>query len=366
MRRDYILATVALLIAWVVPTALYGQPMALWTDSVHNYGTFHESDGEQRATFVVVNTGDSPLVITRVQPTCGCTVARFTTTAIAPGESGMVNVTYSPTGRPGPFEKTVWVYTNSVPNRTRLTIKGITIGAEGTVAKYFPEHAAHLVATQTTLAAGEVRKGLIRNNVVTLYNPTRDSVAVAFDNNTSHINIVAKPDTIVPGGISTICFFFNSQRTPVWGINDDTITMITHPVGKDDDTQQSKFNLVANVVEDFSNLTNEQLVQAPVCTVSDHKIVLGDGDIAGDNPLVASLELTNTGKSDLVVHRIMTLDTAMSGACDKTLVKPGEKAIVTIKIDPTKVKGDVLNSDFTIITNDPVNPRIVVRVVGKK
>ncbi|MBQ5410117.1 MAG: DUF1573 domain-containing protein, partial [Muribaculaceae bacterium] len=103
--------------------------MALWTDSVYNYGTFHESDGEQRATFVVVNTGDSPLVITRVQPTCGCTVARFTTTAIAPGESGMVNVTYSPTGRPGPFEKTVWVYTNSVPNRTRLTIKGITIGA---------------------------------------------------------------------------------------------------------------------------------------------------------------------------------------------------------------------------------------------
>jgi len=216
--------------------------MALWTDSVYNYGTFHESDGEQRATFVVVNAGDSPLVITRVQPTCGCTVARFTTTAIAPGESGMVNVTYSPTGRPGPFEKTVWVYTNSVPNRTRLTIKGITIGAEGTVAKYFPEHAAHLVATQTTLAAGEVRKGLIRNNVVTLYNPTRDSVAVAFDNNTSHINIVAKPDTIVPGGISTICFFFNSQRTPVWGINDDTITMITYPVGKDDDTQKSKFN----------------------------------------------------------------------------------------------------------------------------
>lgn len=363
-RWAHIVTSAALLIAWVVPTALHAQPVAQWTDTVHDYGTFHEHDGQQLCEFTVTNTGDSPLVIVRVQPTCGCTVAEFTTTPIEPGKSGLVEVTYSPTGRPGPFEKTVWVYTNSTPERTRLTIKGVTIGSPETVAKYFPETAGHLMVSKTTLAAGEVKKGLLRNSVVTAYNPTRDTITLAFDNNTSHINIVAKPDTIAPGDISTISFFFNSMRTPVWGINDDTLTMITHPVNNESLSLMTPINLIANVVEDFSHLTNEERAQAPVCFLHNDKILLEDGDLAG--PFVTTMPFKNSGKSDLVVHRIMTLDKALTGLCNKTLVKPGEEALVTIKIDPNKIKGDVLNSEFTVITNDPANPRITVRVVGKK
>lgn len=366
LKRTHIVVSVALLIAWVVPHALCAQPVAQWTDTVHDYGTFHELDGEQLGSFEVINAGDVPLVILRVQPTCGCTVAEFTSTPIAPGKNGMVEVTYSPTGRPGPFEKTVWVYTNTTPERTRLTIKGITVGSATTVSKYFPETTGHLMSTKSTLAAGEVEKGLVRNNVVTAYNPSLDTIAISFDNNTSHINIVAKPDTIVPGGISTICFFFNSQRTPVWGINDDTLTMISHPVGNDADTLKSTFNIVANVVEDFSHLTDEERANAPVCSVMTDKILLNDGELAGLDPVVATMPFKNTGKSDLVVHRIMTLDKALGASCNKTLVKPGDEAIVTIKISPTKIKGEVLNSEFTIISTDPVNPRITVRVVGKK
>lgn len=366
LRRANILATMALLMAWVVPIAICAQPQARWSTTVHDYGTFHEQDGSQRCAFEVVNTGDSPLMIVRVQPTCGCTVAEFTTTPIAPGESGEVSVIYSPTGRPGPFDKTVWVYTNSTPDRTRLVIKGVTVGTPATVAKYFPEETGHLVATQTTLAAGEVKKGLLRNSVVTVYNPTLDSVVLAFDNNTSHINIVAKPDTIAPGGISTISFFFNSMRTPVWGINDDTLTMITHPVGNDVDTLMSRINLVANVVEDFSHLTVEERLQAPACQLMTDKIVVGDGLLAGNEPVEMTMRLENSGKGNLVIRRVMALDKALTATCSKTLVKPGEDAVVTIKINPAKIKNDVLNTYFTVITNDPVNPRTQVRVVGKR
>ena len=360
----HIAALAMLLTAWLVPTEAQAQAIASWNEMVHDYGTAHENDGEQRCTFIVTNTGDQPLVITQVKPTCGCTVAQYTTSAIEPGKSGTVDVTYSPTGRPGPFEKTIWVYTNSMgEGRQRLIIKGVTIGSPASVSRYFPEEAAHLMVTRTIIAAGEVTKGKIRNNIITAYNATADTLLLTCDNNTSHINLVAKPDTIAPGGISTISLFFNSMSTPVWGINDDNISLITRPLHSPESEEKTAvINLVANVVEDFSQLTDQQLAQAPTCTIADTKIVLNN--LAGNTPVTTTLQVKNTGKSDLVIHRVMSLDKALRCSINHTLLKPGHEATITVKVDPTLVKDGLLNSEFTIISNDPASPRVTVRVVG--
>ncbi len=55
----------------------------------------------------------SPLVIERVQPSCGCTAPDWTKEPIAPGKTGMVKATYGTQGRPGHFEKTMTVFTNA-------------------------------------------------------------------------------------------------------------------------------------------------------------------------------------------------------------------------------------------------------------
>ena len=61
----------------------------------------------------------------------------------------------------------------------------------------------------------------------------------------------------------------------------------------------------------------------------------------------------------------MSSDKAITAKCDKTLLKPGKEATVAIKVNPNKVSGNVLNSQMTIITNDPSTPRATVRVVGE-
>ena len=343
--------------------SMTAQPVASWNETIHDFGTFHESAGKQSCRFVVTNAGDSTMVITQVKSTCGCTVVSHPTNPIAPGASDGIDVTFTPTGRPGPFEKDVWVYTNTTPNRTRLVIKGTVVGSPESVSRYFPVEAGDLQFTNLVMAAGEVKKGLLRNSSITAYNSGTDTLVITFDNNTSHITPHAVPDTVAPGGISTMTFFFDTMRTPVWGINDDDLAIIATPLHSDKAPIRADANIVVNVVEDFSQMTDEDRAKAPVCEVTTDKLVLSNlrhGEIAE-----TSFAIKNTGKNNLIVRRVMSTDKAITIKCDKTLLKPGKETIVNIKVNPDKVGTNVLNSQLSIITNDPANPRIEVRVVGE-
>lgn len=355
------IAAIAVVLS-VAATAV-AQPVAIWNETSHDFGTFHESIDKQSCQFVVTNTGDSALVIVQVKSTCGCTVAQHSSDPVMPGGNSTIDITYTPTGRPGPFNKTVWVYTNSKPSPTRLTVSGVVVGSPQSVKQYFPVGVGDLQFTTLMSSAGEVRKGLIRNNAITAYNSGNDTLVISFDNNTSHINPRAVPDTVAPGGISTMSLFFNSAMTPVWGINDDYITIIATPLNSSKPPIKAEANIVTNVVEDFSNLSDSQLAKAPICSPSTNKLTLEN--LKSGEITEATMQITNTGKSDLIVRRVMALDKAMTAKCSNTRLKPGNSATVTLKVNPAKVDGKILNSQFTIISNDPFNPTSVVNVVGE-
>lgn len=90
----------------------------------YDFGTIKEADGKVSHTFQIKNQGDSPLVITRVIASCGCTTPEWTKEPIAPGKTGDIKVTYDPAGRPGPFTKTISVYSNGKTGSFVLTIRG--------------------------------------------------------------------------------------------------------------------------------------------------------------------------------------------------------------------------------------------------
>ena len=96
-------------------------------ETSHDFGQIKEADGKVSATVVVKNTGDAPLAITRVIASCGCTTPEWTKEPIAPGASGNIKITYDPKGRPGPFSKTISVYSNGKTGSFILTIRGEVI-----------------------------------------------------------------------------------------------------------------------------------------------------------------------------------------------------------------------------------------------
>ncbi|TCC94670.1 DUF1573 domain-containing protein [Pedobacter hiemivivus] len=79
--------------------------------------------------FKFTNIGDQPLIITKVETTCGCTVPEYTQTPIKKGDAGVIKVTYNPTGAALPFSKSITITSNAKTTTKVLYIKGETIAA---------------------------------------------------------------------------------------------------------------------------------------------------------------------------------------------------------------------------------------------
>lgn len=118
-----------LLLILIVPLlALAKGPQIKFLETSHEFGNVKEKGGKVRTEFRFVNTGDAPLLILNATASCGCTDPSFQDAPIAPGDTSVIKVSYNPDGRPGEFNKTIVVRSNSIKNATtRLKIKGCVI-----------------------------------------------------------------------------------------------------------------------------------------------------------------------------------------------------------------------------------------------
>lgn len=90
-------------------------------------GYIKEANGAVRCQFSVKNTGEAPLVIIDVKPSCGCTEVDYPTHPIVAGDSAVIEVEFTPTGFRGGFKKDIKVRTNGTKRRTTLYIEGSVI-----------------------------------------------------------------------------------------------------------------------------------------------------------------------------------------------------------------------------------------------
>lgn len=98
------------------------------TDTV-DYGEIAKgSDGVR--IFEFTNTGNAPLVISKVSSSCGCTIPKKPEAPIAPGATGEIQVKYD-TNRVGPIRKAITVISNAETPTVILKIKGEVMPVDG-------------------------------------------------------------------------------------------------------------------------------------------------------------------------------------------------------------------------------------------
>lgn len=92
---------------------------------VIDYGTIEKgADGVR--VFEFTNTGDAPLIISKVKSSCGCTIPSKPKDPIMPGKTGKITVKYD-TNRVNPFRKTITVTSNADTPNVALKIKGLVV-----------------------------------------------------------------------------------------------------------------------------------------------------------------------------------------------------------------------------------------------
>ena len=97
-------------------------PEITFDKTVHDYGTIVQgTDGT--CEFKFTNIGKEPLILSKPQSSCGCTVPTWPQEPILPGKSDVIKVTYN-TNNVGSINKTVTVTSNAKTSRVVLQIKG--------------------------------------------------------------------------------------------------------------------------------------------------------------------------------------------------------------------------------------------------
>jgi hypothetical protein len=77
----------------------------------HDFGTIAEGQIVKHV-YKFRNVGKVPLIVSNVQPQCGCTATNWTKTPIQPNESGEIEVQFDSNGRAGQNNKSTTVTAN--------------------------------------------------------------------------------------------------------------------------------------------------------------------------------------------------------------------------------------------------------------
>jgi len=86
----------------------------------HDFGTINNG-AAQETMFSYKNTGDSPLVVTDIKSTCGCTIPSWSKEALSPGESSQFTVKFNGKGS-NKVSKSVTVFANTKKGKEIVTI----------------------------------------------------------------------------------------------------------------------------------------------------------------------------------------------------------------------------------------------------
>ena len=100
------------------------KPVIEFENVVHDFGKIYEGRPVE-CEFPFTNKGKVPLILSNVQPGCGCTTPEWPREPIMPGQKAKIKAIYNPGTYKGSFGKGITVYSNASNATVQLTIKGV-------------------------------------------------------------------------------------------------------------------------------------------------------------------------------------------------------------------------------------------------
>jgi hypothetical protein len=151
---------------------------------------------------------------------------------------------------------------------------------------------------------------------------------------------------------------YDASKRNDWGMVIDRVNVMVD--GKLD--RSYRLVISANIVEDFSALSPEQLAKAPKASMDDTEVNFGK--LTQNERFEHAFVLTNTGKSTLYIRKIKASCGCTAVQPEKKQVEPGESVQIKTVFNPAGKRGNQ-NKNVTIITNDPNRSNIILRIRGE-
>ena len=333
--------------------AMFAQsPVITFEKTEHDFGKIHEEDGRVSTVFEFKNEGMTPLVLSNVRASCGCTTPTWTKEPVEPGQTGSITVTYNPNGRPGRFQKTVTITSNASEPSKKVYIKGEVLPKQAKPVNKYTIAVGELSMKSKTLDLGTVKKGENKSGELEYANLGKETHKVELAVSAADaymINQVTLAE-IKPTEIGKFVFALDSKAAKLYGPIEVKAYVVID--GKKEISETYELVIKANIVEDFSNLSVEEKQQAPIIETPAEQ---NAGKIAAGKMVKFSFPVKNSGANPLEIRRVYVADDNLKVKAPKA-VKSGKKGSVTLDINTKGLKAGGYTREVVIITNDYVTP----------
>lgn len=322
-----------------------------FSEETFDFGKIFEEDGPVTHDFVLTNTGNQPVTILSVKPSCGCTTPEWTREPILPGKTGIIRAQYDPKYRPGFFHKSLTVTVDSESQSFTLYIKGQVATRNGKNFYDYPSMSGNWRLRSLAINMGKIyRRDEWTLRSVEFINAGEKPVTFTGKSETPPwIEVEVQPATVMPEQKGEIKIKYNGLKKELYGFQSDKIIIHT-----DDDLLPAKeFTLYVTLEDYFVPPSPEEAVRAPQLRFAAYQFDFGA--VAGGKTLRRDIVFTNTGKSDLEIRFVQGNCSCIQVSVSKNRLRPDESAVLNIDFNPEDRKG-LQNKAVTIYSNDPQNP----------
>ena len=325
----------------------------------YDFSEVNEDLGRTYAYFKFKNIGKGDLHIDNVETTCGCTSADWDKNKIyKQGETGTIKVIFNPQNLEGKFTRSLTVKTDGDPSITNLSIEGSVFGPTKQKVLEYPYAYGGLRFSMDVLSIKKVLDDRHDSITLQIYNASDKRIQLKGIKSPVFFRGKFYSTFIEPKGYEVVKFIMMPEAAKTYGPIEDQVVILTN----DAELPNKTLILRTEIVENFAVKIPDFQKHPPKIFIKE--TVKDLGEVYQGEVVDYTFEVTNKGKTDLILRRAYGSCGCTVGKVSTEPIKKGKKGTVSVRFDAKNLYGNQLKS-ITVISNDPENPNTILTIKAK-
>ena len=339
---------------------LHAQPRFVPDVEIKKLGEV-EFQQPKRVVFGFINKGNQPLKISSAKASCGCMDVSFPNEAIPAEGKSEIAVVYDASTL-GTFYKEVEVVTNASESPVYLGMQGTVVVEVTNVDEDYPIDLGNVQIQTNYLEFDDVNMGEHPVVEMSLINKEHTAYRPELMHMPAYLSAQYIPDNVPAGKKGIIRLTLDSDKLLQMGLN-RTSVYLSRYMG-DKISEDNEIQISAILLPDFSKMTAEEKENAPELYIAESS--LDFGSMEGKSKATQTIVVSNRGKSNLIFEQVQVFNKAVSVNLGNRVLKPGASTKLKVSLTPKYLKREKGRPRVLLITNDPLQPKIVINIDVKQ
>ena len=342
-----------------------GDERLKFSEKGHEFHNVKEGGGTVSHTFLITNLVEETACILRCEPDPQWNNIRleWDTARFQKHERIRLKATLNPIDMRGnfqiPFNCIIRIGKDSLI--TRLYLKGYVCPTPTTKEELYSLQEGHLKYIRNTASFACMEQKTVVRDTFRFYNVWDSVMTFKVGKLPASIRIEQLTPEVGPEEEGFVVFSFSAEAMNDWGHVFDRFTLLTNDPIPASHAGKKTFYVTAEIYDDFSHWSAEQLKNAPHLLVEEQTFDFGSC-ISGEE-VRHDFKISNIGKSNLIIRKVKTSCGCTTSKLEKETLAPGESTMIKTVFRTAHKKGRD-SKEISIICNDPDQPQTTLIITG--